>query len=1049
MNFPSWLNPKQSFRVRLVLVVLFLGVLFSQVSAYLIRKSFVEQIETDKGLLMAEMAHQMAGEMDRGVFERLREIQIIASLPMLADQKVSFVEKQALLERVQASYRNYAWIGFTDIEGNIIAGTNNLLVGKSVAQRSWFLLGAKGPAVGDVHDAFLLAKMLPKPENDFLPLRLLDISAPIHDENGKLLGVICGHLSWDWSFQVKNALLAPLKEHAKADILIVGKEGQILLGTPELQKLTDKLDLPSLSAARQGKNGFLTEIWPDGQNYLTGYAASSGYDQYKGLGWTILVRQSTDEAFAIAEVLRQRGTITSIAFSLVFAIVLWLISGRLIGPIRRIAVAATRIGNGENGGQIPVIEGEDEVSTLSRSLVDMVHTLENQKAALAASNQQLKLAAQVFSSSSEGIIITDAQERIVSVNAAYTEITGFTSEEIVGQTPRVVSSGKQDKAFYQAMWADIKQHGRWQGEVCNRRKNGDVFTEWLTIIAVCGPTGNVDHYIGVFADITQMRRKEEELREKTTFQTSLLNAIPIPVFYKDREGRYLGFNKAYEIFFGATNDQLIGKTVFDISPQNLAEIYQAKDQELFDSGGIQEYESKVKDRNGGAHDVIFSKAVFTNSRGDVAGLIGTILDITERKNAEEELRSHHALLEKLVAERTQELEKAKEDAEAASRSKSTFLANMSHELRSPMNAIMGMTNIALRRAEDPKLKDQLSKIDNASRHLLAVINDVLDISKIEAERLTLEINTFILSEVLENLTNLLGHDADNKGLQLKTILPPKIACIPLRGDQMRLGQILLNLTANAIKFTEHGSITIRSHLVEENENEVLLRFEVEDTGIGISDEDIGRLFNAFEQADSSMTRKYGGTGLGLAISKRLAKLMGGEIGVESRPNVGSTFWFSLPLGKSSDIAGSSPTQACGTFEAQLLANFAGTRILLAEDEPINQEVSCNLLEEAGLVIDIAEDGQKALELAKQFPYALILMDMQMPILNGVDATLAIRKLSGYAKTPILAMTANAFDEDRQVCIEAGMNDHIGKPVDPGRLFEILFRWLTISCHQRD
>ena len=426
-----------------------------------------------------------------------------------------------------------------------------------------------------------------------------------------------------------------------------------------------------------------------------------------------------------------------------------------------------------------------------------------------------------------------------------------------------------------------------------------------------------------------------------------------------------------------------------------------------------------------------------------AGLYLSIL-IRKRDAAVQELDNYRNHLESLVEQRTEELSLAKDAAEAAYHAKSIFLANMSHELRKPMNAIMGMTSIALRHAEAPRLRDQLGKIANASQHLLGIINDILDLSKIEAERLILEQSDFMLVEVMENLSNLIGHKAADKGLKLGIDLPPEVARIALRGDPLRLGQILLNLTANAVKFTEAGTITLRVHPVETSPTDMLLRFEVQDTGIGISADEKSRLFTAFEQADGSMTRKYGGTGLGLAISKRLSKLMGGDIGVESQPGTGSTFWFTVRLGKATDQIVEAPAIAQENAETSLRTHFAGTHLLLAEDEPVNQEVSRGLLEDVGLVVDVAEDGAMALELAKNNRYALILMDVQMPILNGLDATRQIRTLPGYEHTPILAMTANAFSEDRQICLDAGMDDHLAKPVNPDLLFETLLKWLVTT-----
>jgi PAS domain S-box-containing protein len=654
-----------------------------------------------------------------------------------------------------------------------------------------------------------------------------------------------------------------------------------------------------------------------------------------------------------------------------------------------------------------------------------------------AGEVEIRKLSQALEQSANNVVITDLDGNIEYVNEAFVVDTGYSRSEVLGRNPRILKSGRTPPETYVALWAALVKGEPWRGELVNRRKDGTEYTEFASIMPLRQPDGRITHYVAAKEDISERLRAEREIRGLNTelearvaARTAALASSTVALAQAEERVRFAmeatsdgiwDWNlRTHGIYYSAAYVRMLGYAPEDfagteadwserVHPDDREKVM-ALERERLESPGhfVTEFRMRAKD---GSYRWILSrgKTVSRDADGRAERAIGTHADLTLRKEVEIEMR------------------KAKEAAEAANLAKSTFLANMSHEIRTPLNAITGMAYLIQRSGLPPQQAARLDKIVVAGRHLSQIISDILDLSKIEAGKLVLEDGEVEIRQVVDNVTAMLLDKVSAKGL----VLQFDLASMPrgLRGDATRMQQALLNYVNNALKFTEAGSITLRTRIEDESERDLLVRFEVEDTGAGIAPEILAKLFVPFEQGDNSATRTHGGTGLGLAITRLLAQRMGGDSGARSVVGGGSTFWFTARLGKGGATNAVLPATLAA---AELRQDQRGRRVLLAEDDAVNRDIAREMLEGFGFTVDCAPDGAAAVACAEANRYDLILMDVRMPGIDGLEATRQIRRGRFCAGVPIVAMTANAFGEDRVQCEEAGMDDFIAKPVDPAQ-----------------
>ncbi|MEY4719954.1 MAG: hypothetical protein RL563_2572, partial [Pseudomonadota bacterium] len=644
----------------------------------------------------------------------------------------------------------------------------------------------------------------------------------------------------------------------------------------------------------------------------------------------------------------------------------------------------------------------------------------------------------IIESTDDAIISKNLQGIVQSWNRGAQHLFGYSAEEMIGQSISILfpaDSRNEDEELLRAITQGKKVS---HFETVRRHKDGHDIDVSVTLSPIRNQHNLVVSVAKIARDISARkvleRALQQEMQTDKAKLAAALSSMNDAVLIADTQGRFIHFNDAFVHYYRFSGREDCAEH-FEAYPE-LFTLRRADGSELskeqwpiacaLKGETAVNLELTVEHKWSGESWIgnYCYSPIFDRNHTLIGG-VSTARDITQ---------SHHL---------EQALKQAQERADAANVAKTAFLANMSHEIRTPMSAIIGMTDLLKEGGSlNPDQQEKLKVIAVASEHLLTLINDILDLSKVEAAKLELEKQEFDLSEVIDRLNLLMGLRASNKGLELRI----DVAALPYRlvGDAMRLSQMLLNFLSNAIKFTEQGYVRLAMKIIEETASEVLLHFAVEDSGIGLSSEAQSRLFQAFQQGELSTSRRFGGTGLGLAITRHLALLMHGEVGAECNPEGGSLFWCRVKLDKGGlfSLTDTNSEPVCQPSDKSLLRDrHGGRRILIADDDEFNRMLAEQQLKGSGLEITFAENGKQALELAKQHQFDLILMDMQMPQLDGLDATRAIRLIPTYADTPIIAMTANAFAEDRRNCIDAGMDDYLSKPVNVDMLHSILLKWL--------
>ena len=967
---------------------------------------FVHQYLLDtEGETLAMLAASLADQLHHIVFERKGDVELLAKSPVLRQNDVEAVN--AYLAQVADTYQAFEALSVASVDGKVIASSRLEMVGH------------------DVHSEFDASSFQRHPRTEIFdvhPHPLLDgtltltVVSPVFSETGELRGMAIGHVGMPYLRQIFDSTVRAFEQQrgaqASLEWQLLSQNGMVLvdsiLNEEGQVNLRDRF-LPSAWGVTEDITGYVEERHLRRHvPVITGYAKMEGFQEAPGFHWGILIRRDRDNVLMTLSDLEMKLGLAGAGIAFPMIVLLFVMVRRL----------------------------QASQSETAQALVE-AKTNETRLAQMAKENRDLAIRhTLILDSAGEGIYGLDLNGMTTFVNPAGARMLGYDPAELIGMPMHAtVHHTKPDGAPYPReecpMYAAFKDGTVHQVE--NEvlwRKDGTSFPVEYTSTPIRDESGNILGAVVTFRDITARKESEAELVNAMALTNGIVNTAVDGIITIDEEGTIESFNQAATKIFGYSHEEVLGHNVSMLMPspfQNQHDQYLSRYRQTGKSkiiGVGQEVNGLRKDGSIFPLDLSVSE-VRLGSRRVFAGIVR---DISERKESERRLGHMY----KDVERKNKELLHARDQALEAARMKSEFLAMVSHEIRTPMNGVLGMTGLLLETDLTPEQRECAETVKQSADSLLTIINDILDFSKIESGKLDIEIIDFDLRVAVDEVMDLLGGKAQEKGLELVGLV---YASVPtaVRGDPGRFRQVLMNLVGNAIKFTEQGEVVVHIVPDEETHEEVVLRIEVRDTGIGLPPEALGRLFQPFSQADGSTTRKFGGTGLGLAISKQLVELMGGEIGVDSAPGQGSCFWFTVRLEKQSR-----PLEGEGGTEKGL----EGLRVCVVDDNDTNRLLLSHYTTAWGMECLSAESGPAALALLRDAvahgrPCNLLILDMQMPMMDGVELARKVKADPTLADIRMVMLTSMGRRGDAAIVQEAGISAYLTKPIHRSQLRDCL------------